>query len=143
MTRPHLFGETADTAVVAYPPDESHVIIDVQHDVTDRIGLAEMVKVRFEERGTAEWDRMWRVLGMLPVNHTVEGDKTAAPCPHTGEVWQYMGTEASGGPAIVVGGEVPKDAVGIAGPVHVFRHRSHPAREGQRVIVRIAAKEAR
>jgi hypothetical protein len=65
------------------------------------------------EPGTPEWDKAWAKLGELELNRIVRErmgsalwcDPKRAEERSTGEVWQYMGTDARG---------------------HCFRHRCHP-----------------
>lgn len=102
-----------------------------------------MSALHFLAPGSAEWDRAWRVLGMVPVNYGHD----VATVGMNGETWQYMGTESDGGVDIIVTGEggvvLERGATWIEGPCHVFRHRSHPARGGERVYVRVRARESR
>ena len=72
-------------------------------------------------RDGEEWRRAWEALARAPVNRFIKGDKHAAPCPTSGEAWQYMGTSRQHGEW-----------------VHDFRHRNHPSCGG-RVVCRIAA----
>jgi hypothetical protein len=72
-------------------------------------------------RDGEEWQRAWAALSRATVNRFVEGDKRAAPCPKTGESWQYMGTSLRDGEW-----------------VHDFRHRHHPS-HGERLVCRVGA----
>lgn len=82
---------------------------------------------------------------MTPINYGLGpvADIGAA----SGELWQYMGTESEGGVDILVTGEggvvLERGHAWVDGPCHVFRHRSHPARGGQRVYIRVRARETR
>jgi len=63
----------------------------------------------FIERGTKEWDALWRLFQRV-ASDAYGATDLADEDPETGEVWQYMGTWD---------GE------------HQFRHRNHPT-TGQR-----------
>lgn len=104
-----------------------------------------MSALHFLVPGSPEWIRAWRILGMVPVNFG-RGPVESIGAPD-GEAWQYMGTETDGGLDIVVTGEGgavrERGLTWIDGPCHLFRHRSHPGRGGDRVYVRIKATETR
>jgi len=67
----------------------------------------------FKKPNTPEWHAMWAWLAAHPWNDGFI-NPTVAECPHTGEVWQYMGTHDG---------------------YDEFRHRRHP-RFGRRVALR-------
>ena len=72
--------------------------------------------VRFVERDTDEWARMWDALAEHPVN--MESDEpTVAECLCCGSSWQYMGTFDE---------------------QHQFRHHHHPL-TGTRMVVNVPA----
>ena len=65
-----------------------------------------------------EWALMWSALGQA------SGDTdNACICPETGEMWQYMGTEAR------------------LRVEHCFRHRSHPRHGGSRIYIAVPASD--
>jgi len=66
-----------------------------------------------------DWSQAWRALERHESNREMN-DKVTAPCPFSGESWQYMGSYNK-----------PQ------GNVHTFRHRRHPGVNGERVNVRV------
>lgn len=80
-------------------------------------------RVRFVERGSREWARMWAGLGAKGYKLPEDGAHRPCPacCPETGECWQYMGTVL--------------DLAGVEW--HQFRHRNYPGRG--RVYVNVCA----
>jgi len=72
-----------------------------------------MVDFYMVQPDSSEWHKAWAGLGAMPLN---AGDKVSE-CPHTGEVWQYVGT--------------CRDR-------HQFRHRNHP-KTNRREVVEIVA----
>ena len=66
-----------------------------------------------------DWEEAWQTLARHDSNRRM-ADKVTAPCPFSGESWQYMGSYNK-----------PQ------GNVHTFRHRRHPGMDGQRVNVRV------
>lgn len=68
------------------------------------------IKVSFMKENTNEWFVAWGKLSNAILNSMLP-DPMAAEDPHTGEVWQYMGTVFN------------ED---YASWQHEFRHRKHP-----------------
>jgi hypothetical protein len=66
-----------------------------------------------------DWEEAWQTLARHYSNARM-ADKVNAPCPFSGESWQYMGSYNK-----------PQ------GNVHTFRHRRHPGVNGERVNVRV------
>jgi hypothetical protein len=93
---------------------------------------------RFLDRDDPELRRAWTLLANAPINALQQDDlRDVAPCPETGETWQYMGTEDAGGPWMTIAGETRGGRVD--GPLHVFRHRWHPDAKA-RVYLRIPSR---
>ena len=67
--------------------------------------------IYFVERGSDEWNRMWKWVGNHPINEGLK-HPTVAQDKEWGECWQYMGTE--------------QNENGTWS--HCFRHRCHPSR---------------
>jgi hypothetical protein len=77
-------------------------------------------RLRAVQRDTAEWDYMWELLGLHPINR---GRASPTVCfnGECSEVWQYMGSAEVGGVW-----------------AHQFRHRMHPG-TGQRECLDVPA----
>jgi hypothetical protein len=82
--------------------------------------MEELPPLRLVPRDTAEWDYMWELLSLHPLNH---GRASPTVCfnEEFSEVWQYMGSAEVGGVW-----------------VHQFRHRMHPG-SGQREYLSVPA----
>lgn len=71
------------------------------------------------DRTHQDWKTAWDSLAAHTSNAAMAEPITAA-CPFTGESWQYMGSYNK-----------------PSGNIHEFRHRRHPGKSGERVLVRV------
>jgi len=73
----------------------------------------------YMDRTHQDWETAWAALAGHESNAAMAQPITAA-CPFSGESWQYMGSYNK-----------------PSGNIHEFRHRRHPGKSGERVLVRV------